>query len=601
LPWRSSLKTLLTVPIYARRHSVTDVKDIGRSVRLLPLSDPAAKPNITLPGLDQQTKTLSRRSLARAGPVPGQPNRSRAVLIPSLSVRALLSVYDKTGLKELASGLSGLGIELVATGNTAKVLEAAGIKHTEVAEITGVPEMLDGRVKTLHPAIHAGILADRSIRSHLDDLAAQDITAIDLVVCNLYPFEAHPSVDTMDIGGPAMIRAAAKNCSHVAVVVHPEDYGLVLDELRRDGVVSEFTRRRLAREAFTHTASYDAAIVSWLDETDQSREGGADALPSTLHVVLERQRDLRYGENPHQRAAQYRAKGHPAGWWDGAVQHGGRELSYLNLLDAEAAWQLVHELVGENGLSYAADLAAAVIVKHMNPCGVAVDTEISTAYERALDGDRVSAFGGIVALSRAVDEALANKIVAGPLADVLVAPSFDEGALALFAERRRNTRVISAPAPARLNLSLRQTDGGFLVQERDSFRSVPESWQVPTKASPSPQQWRDLELAWRVCGLTSSNAIVLAYGGQVVGVGCGQQSRVDAARLAGEKAAGRAQGGAGASDAFFPFRDGLDAMIDAGVTAVVQPGGSVRDPEVIEAANERGISMVLTGERHFRH
>jgi phosphoribosylaminoimidazolecarboxamide formyltransferase/IMP cyclohydrolase len=516
-------------------------------------------------------------------------------------VRALLSVYDKTGLEELASGLRALGIELVATGKTAKALEAAGIEHTEVGEITGVPEMLDGRVKTLHPAIHAGILADRSIRSHLDDLAAQDITAIDLVVCNLYPFEAHPSVETMDIGGPAMIRAAAKNCSHVAVVVHPEDYGPVLEELRRDGVVSDFTRRRLARAAFTHTASYDAAIVRWLEETEHGGTEGGDALPSTLHVVLERSKDLRYGENPHQRAAQYRAKGHPAGWWEGAVQHGGRELSYLNLLDAEAAWQLVHELVGVDGLSYGADLCAAVIVKHMNPCGVAVEADLARAYERALDGDRVSAFGGIVAFSADVDEALGAAIVVGPLADVLVAPSFDEGALALFSERRKNMRVISAPAPSRLNLSLRQTNGGFLVQERDSFRSAPEMWQVATKLAPSAQQWRDLELAWRVCGLTSSNAIVLAYGGQVVGVGCGQQSRVDAARLAGEKAAGRAQGGAGASDAFFPFRDGLDAMIDAGVTAVVQPGGSVHDHDVIEAADERQIAMVLTGERHFRH
>ncbi|MGA3353480.1 MAG: bifunctional phosphoribosylaminoimidazolecarboxamide formyltransferase/IMP cyclohydrolase [Acidimicrobiales bacterium] len=516
-------------------------------------------------------------------------------------MRALLSVYDKTGLEELAKGLSALGIELVASGGTAKVLGAAGIAHTEIAEITGVPEMLDGRVKTLHPAVHAGILADRSLRSHLEDLAAQDITAIDIVVCNLYPFEAHPSVETMDIGGPAMIRSAAKNCSHVAVVVHPEDYGLVLDELRRDGVVSDFTRRRLARAAFTHTAAYDAAIVSWLDETESGAEDSGEILPPTLHVVLERARDLRYGENPHQKAAQYRARGHTAGWWDEAVQHGGRELSYLNLLDAEAAWQLVHELIGPDGLSFAGDLAAAVIVKHMNPCGVAVDKDITTAYGRALDGDRVAAFGGIVALSRPVDESLGNSIVEGPLADVLVAPAFDDGALARFAEKRKNMRVIAAPAPSRASLSLRQTNGGFLVQERDSFRSAPGSWQVASKLAPSAQQWQDLELAWRVCGLTSSNAIVLAYGGQVVGVGCGQQSRVDAARLAGSKAAGRAQGGAGASDAFFPFRDGLDAMIDAGVTAVVQPGGSVHDHDVIEVADERGIAMVLTGERHFRH
>jgi phosphoribosylaminoimidazolecarboxamide formyltransferase/IMP cyclohydrolase len=338
-----------------------------------------------------------------------------------------------------------------------------------------------------------------------------------------------------------------------------------------------------------------------MDETSNDDKISEDSLPPTLHVVLERSRELRYGENPHQRAAQYRARGIPAGFWEGAVQHGGRELSYLNLLDAEAAWQLAHELVGPDGLSYGDGLAAAVIVKHTNPCGAAVDEDPATAYEKALDGDRVSAFGGIVALTSSVDQALADQIVAGPLADVLIAPSFDQVALARFAERRKNMRVIAAAPPSRLDLSLRQTDGGFLVQERDSFRSLPETWRVATKRAPSQQEWRDLELAWRVCGLTSSNAIVLAYGGQVVGVGCGQQNRVDAARIAGSKAAGRAQGGAGASDAFFPFRDGLDAMIDVGVTAVVQPGGSVHDQDVLVAADERGISMVLTGERHFRH
>jgi len=516
-------------------------------------------------------------------------------------VRALLSVYDKTGLEEFATGLTALGVELVASGGTAKVLDAAGIDHTEVAQITGVPEMLGGRVKTLHPAIHAGILADRSSKSHLEDLAAQDITAIDLVVCNLYPFEAQPSIEMMDVGGPTMIRAAAKNCAYVTVVVHPGEYGTVLEELSRGGVVSESTRRRLARAAFAHTAAYDAAIVRWLDETGPDAHDSADPLPETLHVVLERAMQLRYGENPHQHAAFYRARGNPAGWWEGAVQHGGRELSYLNLLDAEAAWQLAHELVGPDGLSFGGGLAAVVIVKHTNPCGVAVAEDLATAYRRALEGDPVSAFGGIVALSGRVDEALAGQIVESPLADLLIAPAFDDGALAHFAAKRKNMRMIAAPFPSRVGLSLRQINGGFLVQERDRFRSAPETWQVATRLAPSEQQWRDLELAWRVCGLTSSNAIVLAYGGQIVGIGCGQQNRVDAAGIAGRKAAGRGQGGAGASDAFFPFRDGLDAMIDAGVTAVVQPGGSLRDHEVIAAADERGISMVLTSERHFRH
>ena len=273
----------------------------------------------------------------------------------------------------------------------------------------------------------------------------------------------------------------------------------------------------------------------------------------------------------------------------------------MNVLDAEAAWQLAYALVGPAGLSFRGGLAAAVIVKHTNPCGVAVAEDLASAHARALDGDRVSAFGGVVALSGHVDEALADKIVESPLADLLIAPTFDEGALVRFAVKRKNMRVIAAPCPSSVSLGLRQVNGGFLVQEHDQFRSAPETWRVVTRRTPTGQQWRDLELAWRVCGLTSSNAIVLAYGGQIVGIGCGQQNRVDAAGIVGRKAAGRAQGGAGASDAFFPFQDGLDAMIDAGVSAVVQPGGSLRDDEVITAADERGISMVLTDERHFRH
>jgi phosphoribosylaminoimidazolecarboxamide formyltransferase/IMP cyclohydrolase len=512
-----------------------------------------------------------------------------------------MSVYDKTGLVEFATGLRDLGVELVASGGTGEALEAAGIEHLDLAQVTGMPEMLGGRVKTLHPAVHAGILADRSIKSHLEELSAHDIAAIDLVVCNLYPFETQPSVETMDIGGPTMIRAAAKNSEHVTVVVYPGEYGLVLEELRRDGVVSKFTRRRLARAAFAHTAAYDAAIVRWLDENKSDGGGTSDPLPTSLHVVLERAKELRYGENPHQKAALYRSRGNTVGWWEGASQHGGRELSYLNLLDAESAWQLTCELVGPDGLSFGAGLEAAVIVKHTNPCGVAVAEDLATAYRLALEGDPVSAFGGIVALSGAVDEALAEQIVDSPLADVLIAPRFSAGALERFGAKRKNMRVLAAPVPAHAELSFRQINGGFLVQERDRFRSAPETWRVATRAAPTAQQWRDLELAWRVCGLTSSNAIVLAYGGQVVGIGCGQQNRVDAAGIAGRKAAGRAQGGAGASDAFFPFRDGVDAVIDAGVTAVVQPGGSLRDPEVIAAADERGISMVLTSERHFRH
>jgi phosphoribosylaminoimidazolecarboxamide formyltransferase/IMP cyclohydrolase len=323
--------------------------------------------------------------------------------------------------------------------------------------------------------------------------------------------------------------------------------------------------------------------------------------PPTLHLDLERAQELRYGENPHQRAVRYRTRGYAGGWWESAVQHGGHELSYLNLLDAEAAWRLVHELAGHEGLSLGRDLAAAVIVKHTNPCGAAVAKDLTTAYADAFAGDPLSAFGGIVALSGAVDGTLAEQIVERPLADVLIAPAFDDDALALFAQRRKNMRVIAARPPSPPGLSLRQIDEGFLVQEPDVLQSAPATWRVVTQLAPTDEQWRDLELAWRVCARTTSNAIVLAYGGQVVGVGCGQQSRVDAAMIAARKAGERAQGGAGASDAFFPFRDGLDAMIDAGVGAVVQPGGSLRDDEVMAAADERGIAMVLTGERHFRH
>jgi phosphoribosylaminoimidazolecarboxamide formyltransferase / IMP cyclohydrolase len=507
-------------------------------------------------------------------------------------VRALLSVYDKTGLEGFAGGLSALGVELVASGGTAEVLGTAGIPHRTVEEVTGAPEMLSGRVKTLHPAIHGAILADLDNGSHRADLAARQIEPIGIVAGNLYPFGRQPSIEMIDIGGPTMVRAAAKNHAHVAVVVDPADYGTVLDELRRDGEITAVTRRRLARAAFAHVAAYDAAIVAWFDSTGPS----PDQLPPTLHIALERAQDLRYGENPHQAGARYRLIGGVPGWWDSALQHGGRELSYLNVFDADAAWRLVHELVGLEGAT-----AAAVIVKHANPCGAAIGPDLATAYRRAFEGDPVSAFGGILALSGPVDDELGAAIVANPLADVLVAPGFSEGARELFAQRRKNMRALEGSPPSALGVRLRQVDGGFLVQEPDRFLSRPDSWRVVTKLVPTEQQWRDLELAWLVCARSSSNAIVLAADGQVVGVGCGQQSRVDAAGLAARKADGRAEGGVGASDAFFPFRDGLDAVADSGVGVVVQPGGALRDDELVEAADERGIAMVITGERHFRH
>jgi len=498
--------------------------------------------------------------------------------------RALLSVYDKTGLSELAAGLVDLGWELVSSGGTAKALQAAGIPCTEVAAVTGAPEMLGGRVKTLHPRVHGGILADRSQPEHLADLDAQGIAPIDLVVCNLYPFRAQPSIEMIDVGGPTMVRAAAKNHAHVGVVVDPADYEPVLAELRRDGTLADATRARLARAAFAHTAAYDAAIVGWLDD-----EQAAGPLPPTLHLALERAQDLRYGENPHQEGARYRRVG-ATSWWDGAVQHGGKELSYLNLFDTEAAWRLVHDL---------GDQPAVAIIKHANPCGVAVAPDVADAYRLAHECDPVSAFGGIVAVNRRVPLALAEAL-APVFTEVVVAPGYDDDALAALTAKK-NLRVLEAPAPGAEPLDLRSIDGGLLVQQVDQVTTDRSTWRVVTQSQPTDDQWRDLELAWRVCAHVKSNAIVLAANGQAVGIGAGQQSRVDSAEIAARKAAGRAKGGACASDAFFPFRDGLDVAAAAGVAAVIQPGGSVRDDEVVAAADEHGLAMVLTGERHFKH
>ncbi len=499
------------------------------------------------------------------------------------TVRALLSVYDKTGLEALARGLVDLGYELITSGGTSRALAEAGIPHLLVEAVTGAPEMLGGRVKTLHPKVHGGILADRDQPQHLGDLAALGIEAIDLVVCNLYPFRAQPSIEMIDVGGPTMVRAAAKNHAHVGVVVDPADYGAVLDELRREGGLSPGTRRRLARAAFAHTAAYDAAIVSWFDEA------GEDVLPPTLHLALERAQELRYGENPHQQGARYREVG-ASGWWDDVVQHGGKALSYLNLYDAEAAWRLVHDL---------GDRPAVAIIKHANPCGVAVATDIADAYRRAHDCDPRSAFGGIVAVNRAVPVALAEAL-APVFTEVVVAPAYEPAALeALLA--KRNLRVLEARPPDAPALDLRQVSGGFLVQEPHHYESARPDWRVVTKVAPTEEQWADAELAWRVVGHVKSNAIVLVANGQAVGIGAGQQNRVESGEIAAAKAAGRAKGGACASDAFYPFRDGLDAAAATGVAVVVQPGGSLRDDEVIAAADEHGIAMVFTGERHFLH
>lgn len=507
-------------------------------------------------------------------------------------MRVLLSVYDKTGLVDLAQGLVHGGHSLVASGGTAKALEDAGIAHVTVESVTEAPEMLGGRVKTLHPKTLGGILADLSKPEHQADLESQGIEPIGLVVCNLYPFRSNPSIELIDVGGPTMVRAAAKNWAHVGIVVDPDDYGEVGAELERDGALSDGLRRRLARAAFAQTAAYDAAITTWFD-TDAQADGQPTALPPTIHLALERAQPLRYGENPHQRGARYGDIGGRS-WWDDVVQHSGMALSYLNLYDADAAWRLAHQL---------ADLgpAAAVVVKHANPCGAAVADDVAVAYERAFECDPMSAFGGIVALTAPVTGAVAEELVANPKADVLIAPGFDDDALALFAAKRKNMRVLSAPVPRPDAWHVRQISGGWLVQDPYVFATGPADWRVVTKAAPRQDQWRDLELAWRVCAAVKSNAIVLAANGTAVGIGGGQQNRVTPGEIAVTRAAGRARGGAAASDAFFPFRDGLDAVAAAGVATVIQPGGSMGDEKVIAAADEHGLAMVFTGERQFQH
>jgi phosphoribosylaminoimidazolecarboxamide formyltransferase/IMP cyclohydrolase len=486
-------------------------------------------------------------------------------------VRALLSVWDKTGLEAFAKGLVALKYELVSSGNTSSFLAEHDIPHTQVAEVTGSPEMLGGRVKTLHPKIHGGILADRSKPEHLADLEANGIAPFDLVACNLYPFRDQPGIEMIDVGGPTMVRAAAKNHASVAVLVDPSDYGPVLDELRREGALSEATRRRLARAAFAHTAAYDAAIVTWMDDE------GDEPLPDTIHLALERtDEQLRYGENPHQQGARYRTIGRTS-WWDSVEQYSGLALSYLNLYDTEAAWQLVHDL-GDGG-------PACAIIKHANPCGAAVAGDLAQAYERALAADEKSAFGGIVALNGPVTDAVADAIVGGPQADVIIAPSYEDGTIEKLIGRRKATRLLQAAVPEPEPFHFRQIGGGFLVQQPHHFASPRSEWRVVSKRQPTDDEWRDAELAWRLGGYVKSNSIVLVAGGQAVGIGAGQQSRVDAGEIAARKAAGRAAGGACATDAFYPFRDGLDVAAAAGVAVVIQPGGSVNDQKVIDAAD----------------
>ena len=507
--------------------------------------------------------------------------------------RALIAVYDKTGVVDLAAGLVELGWELIASAGTARVLQAAGLPVMDVADYTGSPVMLGHRVVTLHPRIHGGILADRDDPSHQADLNANRIEPIDLVVSNLYPFEASPGIETIDIGGPTMVRAAAKNHAHVGVVVDPDDYPAVLDELRGSGRLSAATRRDLARRAFAHTAAYEAAIACWFDAGNEPDEPG---LPAVIRLELKRAETLRYGENPYQEGARYRSRGQP-GFFDGVVQHGGSQLSYLNVIDAEAAWHLAHDL---------GDRPTAVIVKHANPCGAAVADDLAAAYSRAFDCDSRSAFGGVVATNAVIDEATADAMVAAAQADLVIAPGYSEGVIKRLAARRANTRLLESPndCSGYGGWVLRTVGGSgddFLVQTPRRLDADSTGWQVVTARKPTDAERADAVFAWRVCAHTSSNAVVLARDETAWGIGAGQQNRVEAGQLAATKAAGRAAGGACASDGFYPFADGIHAAADAGVAVVVQPGGSVNDAEVTAAADERGIAMLFTGERQFRH
>lgn len=498
--------------------------------------------------------------------------------------RCIVSVYDQTGLEELARGLTDLRVTIISTGGTARTLGRLGVPVVPVSEVTGEPEMLDGRVKTLHPRIHAAILADRRKPQHLAQLREHGITAIDLVVCNLYPFSdtvakegvaEDEAIEQIDVGGPAMVRAAAKNYRSVAVVVNPARYAEILEEMRaRSGALSDATRARLSAEAFAHTAAYDVAVSRWMSRGER--------FPASAFLALRKGVDLRYGENPHQAGAFY-ADGDP-GW----KRLAGKELSYTNTLDLDAAWRLAGEF----------DRPAVAIIKHTNACGCATGRNVEEAYRRALECDPRSAFGGIVGANREVDGLTARKIVE-IMTEIVVAPAFTREALGVF-EQRKNLRVVRAGAPPS-GVEVRSAAGGFLLQEADLTAGGREGMTVPTRAQPSEQDWDDLLFAWRVVKHVKSNAAVFGAAGQAVGIGAGQTSRVEAVELAARRGGDRTKGSVCASDGFFPFRDGLDAAVEAGARAVIQPGGSVRDAEVVAAADEHGIPMAITGVRHFRH
>ena len=514
--------------------------------------------------------------------------------------RALISVSDKAGILEFAQSLRGHGVEILSTGGTAKLLRDAGVAVTEVADYTGFPEMLDGRVKTLHPKIHAGILGRRELPEHVAQMKAHGFAPIDLVVVNLYPFRetvARPNVtlaeaiENIDIGGPAMVRSAAKNYAGVAVVTDPQDYAAVAKELSDDGGLSSATRFRLACKAFSHTAEYDGAISNYLTALDGAGKPGE--FPTRLNVQFDQVQTLRYGENPHQQAAFYRDLKPAPGTLANYRQLQGKELSYNNIADADAAWECVKSF----------SQTACVIIKHANPCGVAVADQQLEAYRRAFATDPTSAFGGIIAFNREVDAATAEA-VAKQFVEVLIAPSYSAVALTVL-QQKTNVRVLSVElALSHHRWDMKRVGGGLLLQSPDSALVEGRDLKIVSKQQPTPTQLDDMIFAFRVAKFVKSNAIVFCAEGRTLGIGAGQMSRVDSTRLASMKAqqAGlNLANSVAASDAFFPFRDGLDVIARAGAKAVIQPGGSMRDDEVIAAADEHGIVMALTGVRHFRH
>lgn len=510
--------------------------------------------------------------------------------------RALVSVYDKTGLEELARGLHEAGVELVSTGSTAAKIAAAGVPVTKVEELTGFPECLDGRVKTLHPRVHAGILADLRLESHREQLAELGVEPFGLVVVNLYPFQetvrsgAAPDecVEQIDIGGPSMVRAAAKNHPSVAVVTSPARYGDVLDAVKTGGF-DLAARKRLAAEAFQHTAAYDVAVASWFTNAYAPEEGAT--LPEFLAGAWERKATLRYGENPHQAAALY-TDGQPGGLANAGQLH-GKEMSFNNYVDTEAARRAAFDH----------EEPCVAIIKHANPCGIAVGSDVAEAHRKAHACDPLSAFGGVIAVNRPVSVAMAEQ-VADIFTEVIAAPAYEDGAVEVLA-RKKNIRVLQVEGTPLQPGDLKPVSGGALLQESDAFQAEgddPANWTLATGEALSGEQLAELAFAWKACRAVKSNAILLAKDGASVGVGMGQVNRVDSAKLAVERAgAERAQGSYAASDAFFPFPDGLEILLAAGVKAVVQPGGSVRDELVVEAAKKAGVTMYFTGTRHFFH